>query len=133
MNTSPWIYASFLICILTPLAWERNIAKFAFTFLIGCLLLLWGLLVVSFYCIGILYEKKELGPGIEPLNTTGYLTTLGMAIYSFEGIGIVMPVMHACDSPEKFTKILTYAILTLVILIVVFSELCYLTWGTDMD
>ena len=133
VNSNPWIYAAVVICILTPIAWERNIAKFAFTFLIGILLILLSVIVVSFYCFGILYEKKELGPGIEAINTSGYLTTLGMTIYSFEGIGVVMPIMHACECPERFASILTYAIVTLVILYIVFSELCYLSWGTEMD
>ena len=64
VNSNPWLYAAALICILTPIAWERNIAKFAFTFLIGCVLLFWAVLVVSFYCFGMLYEKKEFGPDI---------------------------------------------------------------------
>ena len=64
VNSNPWIYATALICILTPIAWERNIAKFAFTFLIGCVLLLWAVLVVTFYSAGWLYEKKEFGPDI---------------------------------------------------------------------
>ena len=56
-----------------------------------------------------------------------------MTIYSFEGIGVVMPIMHACETPEKFTSILTAAILTLVVGYVVFSEICYFTFGSDMD
>ena len=132
VDSNPWIYAACIICILTPISWERNIAKFAFTFMIGTILLLWAVIVVTFTCFGILYEKKELGEGIVPINTSGYLTTLGMTIYSFEGIGVVMPIMHACDSPEKFTKILTAALVTLLIMYIIFSELCYLTWGTEM-
>ena len=43
-----------------------------------------------------------LGPQIEAYKPSGALTFLGMAIYSFEGIGVVMPIMHACECPEKF-------------------------------
>ena len=133
IDTNPWVYATAIICILTPMAWERDITKFAFTFLIGCLLIVWGLVVVSFYATGVLYEEKKFGPDIQALNTNGYLTTLGMTIYSFEGIGIVMPVMHSCENPEKFTGIFICAMVTLVITIISFSELCYLTWGSALD
>ena len=132
VDSNPWLYATAVICILTPIAWERNIARFAFTYLIGVLLLVWASLVVSFHCFGMLSEDRKLGPNVEAIRPEGYLTTLGMAVYSFEGIGVVMPIMHACEHPEKFPSILTAAIVTLVVAIVVFSELCYLTWGSAL-
>ena len=132
INTSPGLYAAAVVCILTPIAWERNIARFAFTYLIGVSLLVWASLVVTFYCFGVLSEERAISPSIVAIRPEGYLTTLGMAVYSFEGIGVVMPIMHACECPEKFTSILTSAMITLVIAIVVFSELCYLTWGNAL-
>ena len=132
LNTNPWLYAAGVIAVLTPIAWERNIAKFAFTYMIGVCLLVWATLVASVYALGMLKDEGKLGPGIEAIRPEGYLTTLGMAVYSFEGIGVVMPIMHACDCPEKFTSILTSAMVTLVIAIIVFSELCYLAWGSTL-
>ena len=99
VNSNPWIYATAIICILTPMAWERNIAKFAFSYVMGVIFVVWATLVVTGYCFGLLYNNPKLGPNIEAINEKGYLTTLGMCIYSFEGIGVVMPIMHACDSP----------------------------------
>ena len=133
LNTNPWLYATAVIAILTPIAWERNIAKFAFTYLIGVSLLVWASLVVSAYALGVLSSNEwKPGPDIEAIRPEGYLTTLGMAVYSFEGIGVVMPIMHACECPEKFTSILTSAMITLVSAIVIFSELCYLAWGSTL-
>ena len=57
---------------------------------------------------------------------------MGFAIYSFEGIGIVMPVFNACEKPESFNKILIAVIVTLVIVFIGFSELCYLNWGSNL-
>lgn len=60
------------------------------------------------------------------------MNTLGFTIYCYEGIGIVMPVMATCESPETFKKVLIYAVVTLIILYVAFAELCYFSWGTNM-
>ena len=60
------------------------------------------------------------------------MITLGFAIYSFEGIGIVMPVMHACEKPEQFYTIFVCAIATLTVIMIAFSELCYFTWGSNL-
>jgi amino acid permease len=48
LNTPMWYYSLGLICILTPIAWVRDISRFSFTFLIGNLLLI---LTVGVVCI----------------------------------------------------------------------------------
>ena len=99
INSNPLVYALGIIVVLSPLAWERNIAKFAFTFLIGVCLLALATIVVAVYASDKIMADG-LGPDIRAYRPEGALTFLGMAIYSFEGIGIVMPVMHACACPE---------------------------------
>ena len=66
------------------------------------------------------------------IDENSYLITAGFAIYSFEGIGIVMPIMQACEKKEQFHYILTSAISTLVLLLILYSELCYFTWGSTL-
>ena len=44
-----------------------------------------------------------------------------------------MPIMQTCAQPEKFTKILTYAIFTLCLIFVAFGNLCYFTYGGNMN
>jgi amino acid permease len=50
IDSSPWIYTIGIICLLTPLAWVRDIAKFSFTFMIGNFMVLLTTIVVSSYC-----------------------------------------------------------------------------------
>lgn len=57
---------------------------------------------------------------------------VGFAIYTYEGIGIIMPVMETCKYPEKFPKILFAAIFTLSCLYIAFAELCYIAYGENM-
>ena len=75
----------------------------------------------------------DVGPNIEAFNEKSYSVTVGFAIYSFEGIGIVMPIMQACESPEKFKYILTAAMIALVTFMVLFGELCYFTFGSNLS
>ena len=56
-----------------------------------------------------------------------------MAIYSYEGIGMLMPIMHASESLESFKISVIAAYVTLTIFFTGFSVICYLTWGSDMD
>ena len=57
---------------------------------------------------------------------------VGFSCYTFEGIGVVMPIMHACNVPEKFPRILLYAMSTLVILYSFFGNIVYFTLGSKL-
>ena len=132
IDSNHWLYAAGLIIVLTPVAWVRNIAKFAFTYLIGILLIVWGIIVVSGYAVGTLAENEKLCPNVKPINHDSYLTTLGMTVYCYEGIGMLMPIMHASESPHKLQSCLIGAIVTLTFVYIAFSELCYSAWGSNL-
>lgn len=71
----------------------RNLAKFSFTFILGNLLILLAVLYVSVYCCMTMVRQDGIAPEIKFINQDSYLNALGMAIYCFEGIGVVMPIM----------------------------------------
>jgi solute carrier family 36 (proton-coupled amino acid transporter) len=121
------------ICILTPIAWVRDIAKFSFTFMIGNFMILFTAVVVSSYCFAQIKEQGGVGPGVQIFNQAGYLTTVGFAIYTYEGIGVIMPIMQTCATPEKFSKIMFFAIITLSIIYFAFGNLGYLTYGSSLN
>ena len=47
----------------------------------------------------------------------------------FEGIPSVLPIMEASDCKEEFSYILVAALTTLLIIDIVFAELCYYAYG----
>ena len=51
---------------------------------------------------------------------------------SYEGIGIVMPVMSKAAKPEKFATCLWAAIVTLCGIYVFFGELTAFTFGANL-
>lgn len=122
-----------LICITyTMLSWVRNLAKFSFTFMIGVsLALLTSVYVLCYASIQI--NDNGIGPNIQKLNEQGYITTLGITVYCYEGIGIVMPVMAASEKPERINEMLIYVYITLVAAYLLFSEVCYFAWGSDLN
>ena len=72
-----------------------------------------------------------MAEGIKFINENDYLNALGMSIYCFEGIGIVMPVMHSSQDPATFKAILFQAITTLTVIYILFGGLGYLAWGSS--
>ena len=97
--------------------------------MLGNLLILMAVLFVSVYCGMVISRQGGVAEGIVFVNQSEYLSALGMSIYCFEGIGIVMPVMHSSESPETFKSTLISAIATLTVIYIVFGGLGYLAWG----
>ena len=130
-ETNPWIYGGVVICIFTPIAWVRNIAKFSFTFMLGNLLILLAVAYVTVYCFMVMDRQGGMGPDIKFINEESYLSALGMSVYTFEGIGIVMPVMQQSENPAAFKNCLICAMITLTTLYILFGSLGYMTWGSN--
>ena len=110
------------------LAWVRNISTFRFTFIFAnALLLLSVIMVIVFSLIKI--SEEGFGPNIKPINFNGMWTMVGFSIYTYEGIGVLMPCMQACESPEKFEKILTAAVATVTVALSIYGTIAYLAYG----
>lgn len=60
---------------------------------------------------------------------------IGFSFFMFEGIGSVMPVMNACNQEAKnnFPYLIAGALITLCTMYILFSELCYYTFGNHLD
>jgi proton-coupled amino acid transporter len=54
---------------------------------------------------------------------------IGSAIYSFEGVGVVLPILDVCEDKSKFPKILFAVMVTNVILYSFFGEYCLFVYG----
>ena len=96
IETNATIYGVLIVVAFTMLSWVRNIAKFSFTFMLGVFLLLLTCFYVASYA-GMRLRENGMGPDPMKFNPNDYITTIGITIYCYEGIGIVMPVMAACE------------------------------------
>ena len=60
------------------------------------------------------------------------MVILGLAFYTYEGIGSVLPIMEASDAKEYFTLILALALGCLCLIHIAFTELVYYAYGDDI-
>ena len=101
--------------------------------MVGNILIIFTIVYVIIFAGGRLSEQTEPAPGLMFANPTGWINTLGFTVFSYEGIGLVMPIMAITEKPERFKEMLLYAMITLMIVYISFDEICYFAWGTDMN
>ena len=73
-----------------------------------------------------------LGPTIPAINANGWATGFGFAIYSYEGIGIVLPVQDVTKNPETYFRIVASVIGFVGFLYIGFGLYCTLIWQTTI-
>lgn len=120
-----------IILIYTPISWVRKIEKFSFAFIFGNLLILLSCIVITSFCSNMIMSKGA-ATGFVPINYLSCLEMVGFSVYTYEGIGVVMPIMASCNCPDKFPKILIAAVGLLTIIYIIFGEVCYAAFGENM-
>ena len=74
---------------------------------------------------------KRISDEITPLNSSSFLSFAGMAVYMYEGIGLILPVRDACDSPQKYPYILGLVFVVLCTIYVFFGLFTYFVFGPE--
>lgn len=118
--------------VLTPLSLIRDITKLLLLAVIANFLVLGGLVTIVYYIARqwLVTQHGEFGPGIEFFfNKLKFSLFVGVAIFAFEGIGLIIPIQELMRYPEHFPKVLGGVIATILAIFIFMGALGYLTYG----
>ena len=90
------------------------------------------LLYVVGYASWLVALQGGHGPNLQFFNSAGCMTTLGFTIYTYEGIGVVMPIMATTADPSRYKEMVTYAFICLISVNTLFPLFCYYAWGSNL-
>jgi proton-coupled amino acid transporter len=116
------------LLVLVPLAWIRNIAKLGIVALLADACILVGVSYIYHFTTTAL-AADGVDASVVLFNPRDYTLTIGAAIFTFEGIGLILPIQSSMANPHHFERLLG---LVMVIITVVFTSvgaLCYATFG----
>jgi proton-coupled amino acid transporter len=88
----------FVFAVAAPLCLVRRIETFAFSYIFAdALVFITAITILVFATIHIKEKEWNWGDGVDLINESTWLTMIGSSIYSFEGVGIVLPILDVCE------------------------------------
>ncbi|UKZ75795.1 hypothetical protein TrVFT333_003489 [Trichoderma virens FT-333] len=117
---------------LIPLALIRNISKLGPVALVADAFILIGLVYIWYYDIGSL-ARHGIEPSVKLFNPTDFPLTLGSAIFTFEGIGLILPIQSSMKKPHHFKGLLYFVMFLITAIFTSVGALCYATFGEPVQ
>eukprot|EP00755_Sulcionema_specki_P038722 Sspe_Gene.23869::Locus_9349_Transcript_1_1_Confidence_1.000_Length_1827::g.23869::m.23869/K14209/SLC36A, PAT; solute carrier family 36 (proton-coupled amino acid transporter) len=127
-----WVYILLLIPLLSMLVFIRKMSHLATPALVADVLIVLGLGYLysyGFYRIA----DHGVGKGIKLFNENDFPLFLGTALFSFEGVCLVLPIKDAMADPLSYPKVLMTAMVVLALLYVSFAAVNYASYGSDVE
>ncbi|KAI9505422.1 transmembrane amino acid transporter protein-domain-containing protein [Coemansia spiralis] len=130
-NFSPtfWVLAQLLAYI--PLSWVRKIKQFAPFALAANIFIMLGLGYVLFYDV---FSISAHGiADIVQYNPLRFPLLVGTAVFAYEGVTLVIPILDSMTHQEQFSKVLTIALGLCIVIFVGVGTLSYMAFGESVE
>lgn len=116
------------LIILIPLAFIRNISKLGGAALLADVCILLGLGYIYYFDISTI-AKENINDTVRLFNPRDFTLTIGSAIFTFEGIGLILPIQSSMKEPRKFKNLLYLVMFIITITYTSIGALSYATFG----
>ncbi|KAK0278487.1 hypothetical protein LTR35_009226 [Friedmanniomyces endolithicus] len=127
-GTNSFIALQFVV--LLPMALIRNISKLGPAALLADVFILIGLIYIWYYDIASLADNG-IAPSVVAFNPSAFTLTIGSAIFTFEGIGLILPIQSSMKKPEHFSTLLYTVMGIITVIFTSIGALCYATFGDE--
>ncbi|KAL8783068.1 MAG: hypothetical protein Q9213_004880 [Squamulea squamosa] len=116
------------LIVLIPLALIRDISRLGPAALLADIFIFIGLFYIWYYDISTL-ATSGLHPTVQLFNPDAFTLTIGSAIFTFEGIGLILPIQSSMAEPSKFPRLLYIVMVIITVIFTSIGALCYATFG----
>ncbi|KFY34443.1 hypothetical protein V494_06778 [Pseudogymnoascus sp. VKM F-4513 (FW-928)] len=119
------------MAIFLPFSLMRDISKLAFTALVADALILLGLAYL--YYFDILTIATQGVSDIVNFNPKDWTLFIGTAIFTFEGIGLIIPIQESMREPTKFPRVLGVVMVIITVIFLSMGALSYAAFGSKTE
>lgn len=116
--------------IFLPLSLYRNINHIQKLALLADLFILLGLIYVYYYDVHTIVKQHGFGD-YENFNPEYWTLLIGTAIFTFEGVGLVIPIQSGMAEPKKFPKVMGTVMVIITVVFISAGALSYAAYGSE--
>ncbi|CAI7579876.1 hypothetical protein PCG10_005681 [Penicillium crustosum] len=117
------------LVIFLPLSLIRDISKLGFTALIADAFILLGLLYIYYYDISTLVDQGGISDVVS-FNPVNWSMFIGTAIFTYEGIGLIIPIQESMKQPNRFPGVLAGVMVVITFIFLSAGALSYAAYGS---
>ena len=117
--------------IFLPFSLLRDINKLGFTALIADGFIVVGLAYLFYYDIFTLNTQGLAD--ITLFNQKDWTLFIGTAIFTFEGIGLIIPIQESMKQPEKFPKVMFAVMIIISTIFITMGAFSYAAYGSKTE
>jgi proton-coupled amino acid transporter len=117
--------------IFLPFSLFRDIGKLGFTALVADAFIIIGLAYLFYYDI-LTLSTKGLAD-IILFNKKDWTLFIGTAIFTFEGIGLIIPIQESMRNPAKFPKVMFNSMLIMSAIFITMGAVSYAAYGSKTE
>lgn len=121
------------VIALIPMSYIRNISKLGPLAILADIFIAMGLVYIYWFDISSISNMHGFHPSVRLFNPRDFTLTIGSAIFTFEGIGLILPIQSSMKHPEHFNKLLGIVMLIITIIFTSVGVLCYGTFGENVS
>lgn len=120
------------IAIFVPLALIRKIQKLSAFALVADLFILIGL-VYLYYFDFLTLSANGIADVEWVINSKSFPMFIGTAVFTYEGVGLVIPITESMAEPEKFPKVLSGTMIFITSIFLSVGFISYLAFGSEVQ
>ena len=132
-NVNANLFCIPIFFLFSGLVYVRKIQIFAKTHVFADVMIVLCVLMCVYYGIMQIKDGKTSTEMVPFVDKVHYTDSIGFAVYSFEGIGLILPIREITEKPEDYKKIVAAVIFTCCAVYIVFGYFCVCAWERGID
>ncbi|KAG0039389.1 neutral amino acid transporter [Podila clonocystis] len=120
------------LVVLIPLVLIRRMSVLSVPSMFANLFIIFGIVYLWYFSINSLAHHGA-GPNITLFNKDDFALLIGTAVFSYEGIGLIIPITESMAEPKKFPRVLAITMTIVTLIFTSVGTMCYAAFGSNVQ